>query len=663
MSEDLTVMDALWQTQQISMAGQIAFIQLPTGVSELVTTFTFGQGVTASEIVIRGQQQQQGRRLSLATGTSLRLPPGQSKLLKIRNGAPLITIEHMTFLNPIVVDGGRLRLVGCTFANISSEHGRALEVNGGEVEVLDGHFVGNEGGGIEVKGDGRLVLADSLLERNLAARGAAMLVDGGESRVQNCRFESNAASESGGGLQIDGGVCELSDQSVLLGNTAPQGNTILSTRRDALTYRLPCSMGRWILAAIGNTSALEGAIDADFPYACSAGLLGSSFELLEQSTPQCSGPCPAGFACGAASSVAQPCPNGTYCPRGTPSPIPCPAGTVGRQPMLTLRDECEPCPHGVSCPAGSAVELPCPPGRHAPNPESSECTPCPGGTRQPLEGQPDCILCESGLVCPRGSATGTPCDEGTSSAARGLSAREECTDCVEGFFGSPPDCRPCLEHAECPAGTNISTLRLADGYWRLSSLSDVISPCDIGTGAPLGTQQRDNATACRGGSDAGAAGEGYCLEGHEGPRCQVCTQNASLPTRYFDERVARCAGCPSLGVAFAVATSVLLALALLLVGLHILMKCPPRRFLRLSAFCRRAWLFLLDLGAWAMQIARTRACTHAPHSTRRVGVHRPFGEDEADDRLLSDRTRDAADLQPDDATGVRVDHAQRLRLD
>eukprot|EP00966_Prymnesium_polylepis_P225132 5206905-Prymnesium_polylepis.1 len=43
---------------------------------------------------------------------------------------------------------------------------------------------------------------------------------------------------------------------------------------------------------------------------------------------------------------------------------------------------------------------------------------------------------------------------------------------------------------------------------------------------------------CRGGYNAGGEGAGFCAEGHNGPRCEVCSGHS-----YFGKLDARCHGC------------------------------------------------------------------------------------------------------------------------
>ena len=148
-------------------------------------------------------------------------------------------------------------------------------------------------------GAGSLTLTDSLVRSSSADTGGGMLVTGGTVHVTRCVFELNSASISGGELHVEGGHIELGDRTALFSNVAPRGRSIyfLSSSSAVAKYFLPAPLARWLFISQGITSTLEpGAIDADYPFACSAGLVGASYDTAVQSGPQCSGPCPEGFS-------------------------------------------------------------------------------------------------------------------------------------------------------------------------------------------------------------------------------------------------------------------------------------------------------------------------------------------------------------------------------
>jgi hypothetical protein len=81
-----------------------------------------------------------------------------------------------------------------------------------------------------------------------------------------------------------------------------------SVGRCSVSYELPAPLGRWAFDPVNagiSYLPLSTTIESDYPYACSAGLLGESY--ASQSTPGCSGPCPAGSWCGMGSHVPTPC--------------------------------------------------------------------------------------------------------------------------------------------------------------------------------------------------------------------------------------------------------------------------------------------------------------------------------------------------------------------
>ena len=66
-----------------------------------------------------------------------------------------------------------------------------------------------------------------------------------------------------------------------------------------MTYRLPTPLAHWVLIPDGGSEAslAAGSINDAFPYECAAGTFGDSYNPVAQSSPQCSGPCPAGSFC------------------------------------------------------------------------------------------------------------------------------------------------------------------------------------------------------------------------------------------------------------------------------------------------------------------------------------------------------------------------------
>ena len=84
---------------------------------------------------------------------------------------------------------------------------------------------------------------------------------------------------------------------------------------------------------------------------------------------------------------------------------------------------------------------------------------------------------------------------------------------------------------------------------------------------------------------------GYCLPGHAGPLCEICT----TPNTYFRKLTARCEACPAGSTISAVAVGVLLLVVLIAV-LTLAAYYSPRRFNRFSAIVDESVRFLRSLG-------------------------------------------------------------------
>ena len=98
------------------------------------------------------------------------------------------------------------------------------------------------------------------------------------------------------------------------------------------------------------------------------------------------------------------------------------------------------------------------------------------------------------------------------------------------------DCIPCPSDTpalNCQSNATTESLNVSEGYWRLTETSLEAVECAIPS---------DKASPCKGGTDVGTEGSGYCIEGHSGPRCELCTNSS----QYFSDGA--CVDCPEASV-------------------------------------------------------------------------------------------------------------------
>ena len=90
----------------------------------------------------------------------------------------------------------------------------------------------------------------------------------------------------------DGGYVHLLNETLLADNLAPRGHgaSVYLSSGAALLYTLPAPPGRFLFIQKGTSFELEhGAVDTDFPKACPAGVVGSTYSY-EQTSSECSRP-------------------------------------------------------------------------------------------------------------------------------------------------------------------------------------------------------------------------------------------------------------------------------------------------------------------------------------------------------------------------------------
>ena len=92
--------------------------------------------------------------------------------------------------------------------------------------------------------------------------------------------------------QVDNGHAYLFNRTLLENNAAPdgRGSSIYLSTTSSLQYTLPAPPGHWLIIRQGDTLQMSpGAEDTDFPYSCSAGVVGGTVPE-EQLGPGCARP-------------------------------------------------------------------------------------------------------------------------------------------------------------------------------------------------------------------------------------------------------------------------------------------------------------------------------------------------------------------------------------
>ena len=400
----------------------------------------------------------------------------------------------------------------------------ALIIRGGHITITNGDFEGLALA-VHVEG-GMLAIANSTFHQNTES----IYVTGGSTRIANTIFSASQATA----LHVIGGDVVLKDQAALLGNQV----TLKISNGAHVSYELPAPLGRYafIQDGSGSYSFEPGERRGDFPFACSAGVVGDSSAAQDQSNPGCSRVCPGGDYCRAGTIRPTVCPVSSYCAAGSSAPTACKPGTVGRKEGLQSDGDCEACPVGSWCSAGLAI-------------------PCGNNTFQPEISQTYAGACQQ---CPKFA------ESGESSASV-----EDCK-CQEAYYDSATDgvsCEPCPIGSSCNGpGNTLARLPLLPGYWRTNNDSVDLRRCPDASSP--------NTTAC-------ANMNGVpCKPWTTGPYCRVC--NVTDGSRYFDLGQSACVQCRN-----TVATSLAALVGITLAVLFLLCWCgwrQPCKRLRNVAF-------------------------------------------------------------------------------
>ena len=327
-------------------------------------------------------------------------------------------------------------------------------------------------------------------------------------------------------------ACAQTEDGKIIDNNC--GNTVAACRQLAsATGTVSCSQSTCTLSSVSCQPTLsfqacdwysmpelvgqvvdmlpQGAVDLDYPYACSAGILGSA-NPKDQSTALCGGLTPTGtYQPVAAGTVQVPCPPGYYCPSGSASAVPCPAGTYsegkdqnGDSMTLGAASECTQCEAGSECPPGGiTTPIPCAAGHFSAVTGQAKCTRCFAGTFQDAGGATGCRNCTEGYYCPAGAAAALPCPGGThmNASLSVMTDVNQCIDCDLGTFCSvgskePTPCAPGTFNDKnrsstcknCPSGTfqdvvgSTSCKQCTEGYYCAAGAASAL-PCPGGTHA------------------------------------------------------------------------------------------------------------------------------------------------------------------------------------
>ena len=512
---------------------------------------TEDSGEAPLTIIVRGTQDISGNWSAQTTASEIWLET-ESKAtlsgeLKIYDGAPPIHIKGFEITARIIVEAlAPLDISDCNFRGADSSSRRlteekgeavpALTVRNGHTTITNGDFEGLWHA-VHVQ-DGSLSIADSRFRQNRDT----MYVTGGSTRIVNTSF----IASRGTALHVIGGDVVLKDQTVLLGDRSLNISVGASVR-----YELPAPLGRYafIQGSSGIYNFEPGEHLGEFPFACSAGVVGDSSAPQYQSSPRCRRECPAGYSCGTGTVNPIACKNGTFCPKGSVATQDCPPGRVGMRPLLASPGDCEICPNGTRCAKGTAKLVLCGAGTFAPMPESEDCTPCEKGKYQGEEGKDHCKICPAGswcsassvIRCPedtfnkftsqfdRGACTACPEDAVAPSGSSSVSACK----CVKNYYDAINDpgnveCRRCPFGSACEAsGYTLAQLPLQPGFWRTNDNSSDLRRCPDASSPDTSACANMNGLLCKPWTD--------------GPYCRIC--NVTDGSRYFDSDQSACVEC------------------------------------------------------------------------------------------------------------------------
>ena len=119
--------------------------------------------------------------------------------------------------------------------------------------------------------------------------------------------------------------------------------------RNAKTSGQPCDWENQRFLLGHQVETLPAAIELDYPYVCTPGVLGGR-DAEDQTSSVCARLCTPGKFCeGRPTLEEQTCPAGFYCPLGSPVPLPCKPGTYSNYTGLSAPEQCTICPPVPAC--------------------------------------------------------------------------------------------------------------------------------------------------------------------------------------------------------------------------------------------------------------------------------------------------------------------------
>ena len=181
-------------------------------------------------------------------------------------------------------------------------------------------------------------------------------------------------------------------------------------------------------------------------------------------------------------------------------------------------------PSGHYCPPASARPVECARGFYQPESGAAECRECRVG-QDSVVGSRQCTVCSTGYYRPHADSLAT-----------------ECTTC------------DVIPGVRCGSNATIATLNLTAGYWRHSRRTLQALRCKSDGGW----------SPCQGGADLGGDGDGYCMPGHRGPRCELC--DGPEYSRYFGKLDLHCHECGDVSAKASILFSILFVVCLAAAG-------------------------------------------------------------------------------------------------